>query len=231
MILSSALLNFFKKIGPIIYPDYCIHCNSICSSRICLTCEYQLRQHYDLLPMGNLFYSHFYNCLSVPYAASLYPFIKEGVFQSMIHALKYRSDKAVGTLLGQHMGNHILNHLSHKPDVIIPVPLHPKKLQKRGYNQSEVLAGGIQDITQIPVDTSWLIRKIHGPSQTKKSKKERITSLANSFELRADKKCTYQHILLVDDVITTGSTLHACINALSQHKNLKISVLVAGMGQ
>ena len=129
MILSSELLNFFKKIGPIIYPDYCIHCNSICSSRICLTCEYQLRQHYDLLTMGNLFYSHFYNCLSVLYAASLYPFIKEGLFQSMIHALKYRSDKAVGTLLGQHMGNHILNHLSHKPDVIIPVPLHPKKLQ------------------------------------------------------------------------------------------------------
>jgi ComF family protein len=149
----------------------------------------------------------------------------------MIHSLKYKSDKKVGKFIGQQMGNFLNQKQVNRPDVIIPVPLHPKKQMKRGYNQAEILAEGIQEIINIPIDKGLLLRKEHSRSQTTKSKKERISSLEDVFSANKEKTEEYNHVLLVDDVITTGATLRACINALTRHKNIKISILVAGAGQ
>ena len=231
MSLYSAIRLFAKKIGNVIYPDHCIHCNNLCTGMICLRCEYQLRKYIDNSSLGNLFYSHFFNHLQVTFAASLFPFFKKGVFQTLIHALKYQSHKDIGQFIGHQMGTFLLDNECDLPDVIIPVPLHPKKERKRGYNQAHLLAKGLQEVVNIPIDCDMLVRNEHSRSQTTKSKIERISSLDTAFAVNHEKTNQYRHVLLIDDVITTGATLRACINALTRHKNIKISILVAGAGQ
>ena len=140
--------------------------------------------------------------------------------------LKYKSKKEIGIELGRLLGNNI-NESEHFKDIdyIVPVPLHPKKKLIRGYNQSMCIAKGISEIMNVEADDNTLVRNVHTQTQTKKNRIERWQNVKDIFELKSD-KFKDKHILLVDDVITTGSTIEACaLKLLEQTDKLSIASL------
>ncbi len=170
-------------------------------------------------------------------ATSLAYFTEDGLLQHLLHGLKYKGKKEIGSYLGRRLAGSILKN---KPaemqenwissvDMIIPVPLHPAKLAKRGYNQSLLIAEGMADILKIPVADNILIRVKDTESQTRKSRAERVNNMADAFSLRNKGLLTNKHVLLCDDVLTTGATLEACALALLNHDSLKISLATIGI--
>ncbi len=156
-------------------------------------------------------------------------FTKGGVLQPMIHQLKYRKNIDIGLKIGMQFGNELLkSNLIKSIDYIVPIPLHPKKLESRTYNQSEIIAQGISMATSIPMSANNLVRSIHNPSQTKLSKNQRWENVDGIFNLLNPTQYSHKHILLLDDIITTGSTIEACAHALLQSPEIKISVATIG---
>lgn len=158
-------------------------------------------------------------------ATSLFVFEKEGKVQALLHALKYENQKALGVLLGelffkdlQHSG------FFENVDVIVPVPLHKNKLRLRGYNQSACFASGISNASEIALDTSTLVREQETSTQTKKKKYERWENVKNVFALTSAEAFENKHILLVDDVVTTGATIEAAWLALKEVKGIRVSL-------
>jgi ComF family protein len=113
-------------------------------------------------------------------------------------------------------------------ELIVPVPLHPKKEKLRGYNQAEIIAKGLSETTGLPVSTNNLIRVVYNPTQTKRSKTQRWENVKDIFKVTNPLLFERKHLLLVDDVITTGSTLEACGIALNTCKEVKISIVTLG---
>ena len=109
-------------------------------------------------------------------------------------------------------------------DIIIPVPLHPSKKRQRGFNQSDLISKGFSDISDIPVDTKLLVRKTVTKTQTRKSRYDRWTNVQDIFKVTDEELLKDLHILLVDDVITTGSTIEACVNEILKAENTKVTV-------
>lgn len=143
----------------------------------------------------------------------------------MIHQLKYNGVKEIGTELGRiYAGSLKSSGFLDDIDLIIPVPLHPSKKRQRGFNQSDLIAQGISDVSAISVDTNLLIRKKAAKTQTRKSRYDRWTNVQDIFRITDEKRLKGLHILLVDDVITTGSTVEACANELLKAENTKVSV-------
>ena len=148
----------------------------------------------------------------------------------MIHALKYEENKEVGIYLGEQIAYEIeSSQFFNSIDYIIPVPLHPKKEKIRGYNQSLYIAKGIKEILKIKIDSKSLQRKVNTESQTKKNKYSRWENVGQVFELIDKNRLSNKHILLVDDVVTTGSTLESCISTLEQSEGIKVSIVTIAL--
>jgi ComF family protein len=161
--------------------------------------------------------------LNLQAACALFYYHSGSKYHRLLHDLKYKSKKEIGVELGRLLGYNIKESpFFDQIDFIVPVPLHPKKKLLRGYNQSMCIAKGISEITGIPADDNTLIRNVNTETQTKKSRIERWENVSNIFELKSD-KFKNKHLLIVDDVITTGSTIEACAIKL-QEQNSKISV-------
>ncbi len=158
-------------------------------------------------------------------ATSFLFFSKGGKVQQLMHAIKYRNQKKAGFFLGELFGREIAHTEPFSAcKLIIPVPLHPKKLRKRGYNQSEIIGRGMGKTMNIPVRTDILMRRLHSDTQTRKSRYNRWINVRNIFSLKNQGAIYGRHILLIDDVLTTGATLEACIQTLNVAGELKISV-------
>jgi ComF family protein len=157
---------------------------------------------------------------------ALFFFEKGKTAQKVLFQLKYKNNQAVGHHFGQEIAKRIrLNPEFDDVDVFVPVPLHPKKEFIRGYNQSEALAFGITQELNVSMDVKSLKRVQHGKSQTSKSRMERWTSIQSTFQIKPSIK-KHKHIVLVDDVITTGSTIEVIATAILQkHPEAKISVV------
>lgn len=154
---------------------------------------------------------------------------KQGVLQPLIHQLKYNNKKEIGILLGKLFGKDLLGSEFINPiDFIVPVPLHPKKQKERGYNQAEIIANGLSEVTAIPVSIGNLVRSIFNPTQTKRTKTQRWENVKDIFDVLQPQLYADKHILLVDDIITTGSTLEACAHALLKSPDVKISIATLG---
>ena len=167
----------------------------------------------------------FWGRTEVESAASYFHFNKGSKVQRLIHLLKYKGRRDIGIYLGRQYGAFLKNSpFFTTVEVIMPVPLHWKKLRKRGYNQSEQFAVGLSISMKIPVDTLILYRKRATETQTKKSRFKRWENVAEIFALKDPEKLNGRHVLLVDDVITTGATLEACILALHAVPGIRISV-------
>ncbi|MFM7857301.1 MAG: ComF family protein [Flammeovirgaceae bacterium] len=149
--------------------------------------------------------------LPVKYVWAFLKFRKSGIVQHLLHQLKYNNQPDVGVKLGKSYGYELITAgFAKQFDLIIPVPLHPARKLKRGYNQSAKFAQGLSEVFQIPFDDSISVRKIATTTQTKKSKLQRWENVEHVFDLEDNSKIIGKRILLVDDVITTGATIEAC---------------------
>lgn len=165
-------------------------------------------------------------------ATSFFFYRKGSDFRQVLHQLKYGGQKEIGAIMGRYMASELqASDFFHGVDVIIPIPLHKKKQQIRGYNQSEWISRGIMAVTGIPVDTEAIIRRKNTETQTQKSALERWENVDGIFELHRSEHLAGKHILIVDDVLTTGATTVACASRLAEIEGVRISVLTLAMAE
>lgn len=219
------MLNDFLAL---FYPRNCIACgNSLYKheDEVCNDCYLNMPK-LPLLSAKNPVEQIFYGRVQLVCAYSFYIFQKKGRVQKLLHAIKYKGNKELAVLLGKWFANDLLQHeLIKNADYIIPVPLHDKKKKMRGYNQSEEFAKGIAQVLDVPCTNTFLLRREFTTTQTKKSKYERWENVEDVFELSQTHELSEKHIILVDDVITTGATIEACCRILNTIDGIKISVL------
>lgn len=224
----TGLSNYFEDFLALFFPELCAACgrNLFKNERmICTYCIYQM-------PLTN-FHSDPENKMTKQLWGR-FPFIQADAFlyfhkgnrvQNMMHQLKYNKRPEVGFRIGELYASDLIRSENwNKPDLIIPVPLHPSKLKKRNYNQSEYIANGMALVLNIPVVTNNLIRTENTETQTRKSRFARYENLKRAFIIRDSKALFNKHILLVDDVMTTGATLEACSLELLKTEGLRISI-------
>ena len=159
------------------------------------------------------------------HAASFLFFEKDHPLQRVIHRLKYGDQPQIGYELGRQAALEMLDtEFFEGIDVIIPMPLHPIRLRERGYNQAEYIARGLSAVTGIPVDTTHVTRVRNTPQQAKQTGDERRTNVKDAFAVNHPEQLYHKHILLVDDLITTGETMRSCLKAMRRHIRTQYSV-------
>ena len=163
---------------------------------------------------------------------AMFHFIKQGRVQQLIHHLKYEGRRDIGYGLGRTYGPVLAEALAADPPaLIVPVPLHPRKQHKRGYNQAEVFARGLSEAMDIPHAGRVLVRTVYATSQTNKGRLERFQNVSKAFALKKKAPIQGKHILLVDDVLTTGATLEACAQQLLQVPKVRVSMATIAIAQ
>lgn len=196
---------------------------------VCLRCLYELPKTNNFRILNNNVETLLAGRFPFERAVAYSMFTKEGLLQSLIHELKYNHKPFIGELIGNVFGMDMLqSDFISTIDVVVPVPLHPIKKALRGYNQAEAFAQGLSYATSIPISIDELVRIIHNPTQTKLSKTQRWENVEGIFEVIDKAVFENKHVLLVDDVITTGSTIEACARALLTCDNIQISVATIG---
>jgi ComF family protein len=224
MIFTSLVNDFIA----LFYPNICASCSEPLVRNehlLCTACRYELpRTNFHTDP-DNEVAQIFWGRVPLEYASAHFHFKKGGRVQELLHKLKYKNQKNIGIEIGKMIGHDLESSPFNQVDLLIPVPLHISKKRKRGYNQSECIATGISEALKKPVDTKTLQRKIANPTQTKKHRFERWTNVEGIFTLINPENIADKHILLIDDVITTGATLEACASTLLRARNVKVSIL------
>jgi ComF family protein len=192
---------------------------------LCLPCWHDLPVTNFHTDPGNRVAQLFWGRVYLENATAFFAYNKGSNYQHLIHFIKYRGMNELGFITGQRFGIVLSASPAFQDiDVVVPVPLHPKKEKQRGYNQSEWIARGIADTLQKPVCVNILIRNIHTSTQTRKTRFERWENVEGIFTVHAPENFEGKHVLVVDDVVTTGSTLEACANVLKKINGVKVSV-------
>jgi ComF family protein len=174
----------------------------------------------------------FYGIVPFEFGASLLYFRKKGIAQQLMHNLKYKNQQEIGTFLGDIFSKNVLDLLVFNDiDVIIPVPLHKKRLHERGYNQVTTFCEALEKNLAIPIIDSVLVKSINLKSQIQKSKENRLETNKNVFSIENAHKIEGKHVLLVDDIFTTGATIEACAKEILKIKNTKISIVTMAYTQ
>jgi len=227
------ITSLFDDFISLIYPKICLGCNNPLLKHeecICTICQFHIPKTNHFKEKKNDLQKLFWGKVQLNHAAALYEFVKDSPLQKMIHALKYEENQEVGIYLGKQIAYEIEDSTLLKGiDYIIPVPLHPKKEKLRGYNQSMSIAKGIQEILKTEIEITTLQRTVDTESQTKKNKYSRWENVGQVFELTDKNRLSNKHILLVDDVVTTGSTLESCIETLQQTEGIKVSIVTIAL--
>ena len=219
--------GFFEDFLDLIYPKLCITCDRklVTQERyICLHCLSDLPRTKFHLDAENKVAQLFWGRVKVEYATSWLFFRKGSRYQKLIHYLKYKGLKEVGEEMGLLFGNELKESPFHQIDIVVPVPLHPKKLKQRGYNQSEWIARGIATSLSKPLSADNLVREIFTPTQTRKNRFERWQNVEDIFSVKQPARFFRKHVLVIDDVVTTGSTLEAAVTAILQAGAEKVSI-------
>ena len=219
----NALLN-------IVFPEICIACGDALvqgEQSICIFCLMKMPET-DMIPnaCNSLLNDKFTGKVDFAGVAAMYWFEKGAPIQKLVHALKYKNQPDIGVKLGRLMGDRIReSNTFNSYTSLVPVPLHPVRRIKRGYNQAEKLADGIADTTGIPVRNDILIRKENNITQTGKTKSDRWNNVKTIFNCPSKQP---HSVILIDDILTTGATLEACILALNQSGFSDIMVITLG---
>ncbi len=223
----------FKSLLHLFFPPTCAGCKTILIANenvICTSCRHEmpLTQHH--LNPENDAYKKFYGRIPVEHVSALVYFHKNGIVQELIHSLKYRGQEAIGTVFGEWYAEELKNiPVLSTVDTIIPVPLHPKKLRERGYNQVTEFGNALAKSLEIPVNTTILFRQVYSKTQSQKNRLGRTEGIDTIFDVSFDEKDHNKHFLLIDDVITTGATLEVCAKALLKIPGTKISIVCMAM--
>lgn len=222
------MISWFSDFLNFIYPEVCAACNNglFKGERvICTQCHYHLPQTGFHALANNHVERQFWGKVPIYSATSLFYFNKGERVQHLIHRLKYHGEKEVGVFTGKMMASMLLKTPRFSTlNAVIPVPLHAKKLKIRGFNQSDFFGQGIAEGMNIPLLRNYLIRTKATSTQTRKSRFDRYENVNQVFGINPENNISPGHFLLVDDVITTGSTLVACAEALNSVKGVKVSI-------
>ncbi|MBN4070156.1 ComF family protein [Olleya sp. AH-315-F22] len=219
--MLNTIINLF-------FPKLCYACSHLLSDNelhICTTCRHNL-------PVTNYHFENndtvekvFYGRVKIENATALLRFEKKGIVQQLLHNLKYRGHETIGSVLGEWLGNELKSIETYNNiDAVIPVPLHKNKLRKRGYNQVAKFAIEIAKALNAEYIDNVLIKTTATKTQVFKKRISRWDSTNEMFIITNTNLIEGKHILLVDDIITTGATIEACANMLNKAKNIKISV-------
>lgn len=223
-----ALRRYTEDLINLLFPALCNGCGKLLyhgEKDICAQCLYDLPltdfHKFEDNPVAKQFWGR----LPLHAATAMLYFKKGTKVQNLMHSLKYKNQTQVGVKLGQLMGNRLkLAETYQDIDWVIPVPLHQKKLKLRGYNQSEYIAKGLANELGVQMDIKSLFRNKATESQTKKARYHRYENMQDVFGVKEINDLADKHVLLVDDVITTGATLEACGNTLLAHGIKKLSI-------
>lgn len=223
------LKELIHDITHLFFPHICVGCGSDIlgtASILCIKCVNELPVTNFHLHAGNQVEKIFRGRLPVEQASSFCYFSKDSIVQRLLHQLKYKGNKEVGYFAGKMMGTALRQSERYDAiDALIPLPLFASREKKRGYNQAEILCQGISHTTGIPVYKNTITRISSTETQTHKNRIERWLNMEGRFELVKPGDIENKHVLLVDDVLTTGATLEACGQELLQGENTQISIL------
>lgn len=220
--------EWLEDVAALVYPNLCLSCQLPLvkgESFLCTLCKHDLPETNFHLEPDNPVAKHFWGRVKLEGAASFYYFTGKSRVQHLLHQLKYNRKPEVGIELGKLYGRQLLlSNPFNRAEVVVPVPLHPKKEHMRGYNQAAKFASGLGQGMNISVANSALRRNVFTSSQTKKTRAERVENVSKAFDLSKPEKLKEKHVLLVDDVVTTGATLEACVQCIAEIPGTRISV-------
>lgn len=225
----------FEKLLNLFFPKACAGCNSFLLANekvICTVCRHEIPLTNHSKIENNEAFVKFYGRIPIEFAGALFYFHKKGIVQELIHKLKYKGHQEIGTAVGYWYAEE-LKTIKELQDVdfIIPVPLHKKRLKERGYNQVETFGKAVSESTKIPYNDTVLIRTIYSKTQTNKNILGRSEMVKSIFSIAAVESVHNKHFLLIDDVITTGSTLEACGRELLKIPGARLSIICMAMTQ
>ncbi|MDI6048552.1 ComF family protein [Flavobacterium sp. XS2P24] len=225
----------FESIINLFFPKVCSGCSSFLLSNenvICTVCRHDIPLTNHHLNPENDAFKKFYGRIPVLHTSALFYFHKKGIVQELIHNLKYKGHEEIGAILGEWYAEDLKTiKLLQSVDEIIPVPLHRRKLKERGYNQVTAFGTALSSSLNIDYNDSLLIRNVYSKTQSKKNLLGRTEGIESTFDVSFTEKDHNKHFLLIDDVITTGSTLEACSRALLKIPGSKISIVCMAMAQ
>jgi ComF family protein len=222
------LINLF-------FPRTCAGCNSFLLENeivICTTCRHEIPLTNDRKTINNESFNKFYGKIPLEFASSLFYFHKKGIVQEMIHKLKYKGHKEIGKIIGDWYSEDLKSiEKLQNADYIIPVPLHKKRLKERGYNQVITFGKSLSKNLNIPLNDMILVRNVYSKTQTKKSFLGRSEGIESMFGVNYSEKHHNKHFILIDDIITTGSTLEACGRELLKIPGARLSIVCMAITQ
>lgn len=218
----------FHDFLDLLFPRLCNFCETALlpsETVLCTSCLHSLPLLQNHLEKDNETEKIFYGRIPIENAASLLLFEKKGITQKLIHNLKYKGQQEIGSFFGSWLGEELKKKQRFEGiAAVIPVPLHKNKLKKRGYNQVEKFGREIASALQVPYLDQVLLKRSASKTQTLQKRFARWGSIGETFEVEGPEAITDAHILLVDDLVTTGATLEACSEKLLQIPGIKISI-------
>jgi ComF family protein len=229
--MITKLSNIINDINTVLLPRLCFGCNARLyrgEQLLCTLCRNQLPLTEYTFNEENAVDRIFYGRIPVEKAASFLFYSETGIVKNLIHFLKYRNQPQIGTFLGNWWGEELRESgLGEHVDCIVPVPLHPSKQRRRGYNQVSQFAKSLSENLSVPVFENALVKIGKGTTQTRKGRWYRWETSRGGYRLSPNATLDNKRVLLVDDVITTGATLEACANAI--HTAEATAVYIASM--
>lgn len=221
-------MNFLKELLNVFFPDLCLICDNNLTfneETLCTFCRVDLPFTNFSSESNNVAERTFYGRIKLEAVTSLLFYRKKGKTQQLIHQLKYKNQQKIGALTALMLAEELKNNPRFNDlDGVIIVPMHPKKERKRGYNQVTVFGKTLAKELKIPFIENILVKTSATTSQTFKSRLQRFQDFEGKFHLTNITELENKHILLVDDVITTGATIESCAIELFKTKNIKISI-------
>jgi ComF family protein len=226
--MNTSLIEILKDFASLFFPNYCLACNNTLvkgEEIVCTSCITEMPQTDYHLDRENALQIRMALRIPVVYAFAFFKFAKSSRVQRLLHNLKYKNHPEIGVTLGKVYGTRLIDSgLSSEFDLILPVPLHESRKRKRGYNQSAKFAEGLSEKLCIPFSDALLTRARNTQTQTRKTKLNRWQNVNDVFLLKDSASIKGKHILLVDDVITTGATIEACGQTLLDNGCGKLSI-------
>jgi ComF family protein len=222
------LARNISDIVDLFFPKLCITCGERLVSQenyLCMNCWHDLPVTNFHKNSENKVTQLFWGRVNIENATSFFGYKKGSRYRELIHYIKYKGLKELGLETGKRFG-FVLAQTDefNTVDLIVPVPLHKRKLKKRGFNQSDWIAAGVAEVLKKPVSTDNLFRRVYTATQTKKNRFERFRNVEGIFAIKEQHKFEGKHILLIDDVVTTGSTLEACAVEILKLDGTKVSI-------
>lgn len=229
-------ISFWHRLFDLIAPRACVVCGrrlSITEEVICGTCDLHLpRTGYALSPYDNEMAKRFYGRIPIERAAALFFYEGGSEVSRIIFQLKYHNHPEIGVEMGRRTADELaLSGFFDGIDAIVPVPLARKRERERGYNQSMEIARGVAEVTRLPIWTKVVQRKKFKGSQTHLGQLGRLENVAEAFTLTDGDTLRGKHILIIDDIVTTGATIHACVSTMKGIEGLRVSVLSLGVAK